>query len=68
AQSLQNLTPCNPPLSLMVSLSNHALCYCNNLFKKIMPTYPTPSHLAYSDGVLSGGNAPENFLKSGKDR
>jgi hypothetical protein len=29
--------------------------------KKITPTYPTPSHLAYSDGVLSGGNAPETF-------
>ncbi|MGO4449556.1 hypothetical protein AB4Y96_11560 [Phyllobacterium sp. TAF24] len=32
-----------------------------SIFKKITPTYPTPSHLAYSDGVLSGGNAPENF-------
>ncbi|SDO00780.1 hypothetical protein SAMN05443582_101725 [Phyllobacterium sp. OV277] len=49
-------------LSLMVSLSNHEPCYCNHLFsKKITPTYPTPSHLAYSDGVLSGGNAPETF-------
>ncbi len=31
------------------------------IFKKIVPTYPTPSQLAYSDGVLSGGNAPEPF-------
>ncbi|SDP00306.1 hypothetical protein SAMN05443582_103128 [Phyllobacterium sp. OV277] len=32
-----------------------------SILKKILPTYPTPSHLAYSDGVLSGGNAPETF-------
>jgi hypothetical protein len=61
SQKLQNLAPRNPPLSLILSLSKGQRCYCGPFSKKITPTYPTPSHLAYSDGVLSGGNALENF-------
>ncbi|SDO48461.1 hypothetical protein SAMN05443582_102313 [Phyllobacterium sp. OV277] len=29
SETLQNRVPCNPPLSLMVSLSNHAQSTCN---------------------------------------
>jgi hypothetical protein len=38
------------------------------LYKKPPSTYPTLPILAYSDRVLSGGNASGNFRKSGKDR
>ncbi len=60
-QKVAELGSLQPSLSLILSLSKGQRCHCSPLIKKIVPTYPTPSHLAYSDGVLSGGNAPETF-------
>ncbi|RCW79289.1 hypothetical protein C7476_1181, partial [Phyllobacterium bourgognense] len=71
--------PCNPPNSLMVSLSNHAQQHCHpanhqpsrhpiNLQTKIIvATYPRSPNLSYPMPVLSMGSCFRSRSKVGKD-